>query len=115
MQIILFFIVVVLIIILFAIIKSNFSLKNKLVFFFILFSLILSAFVYEAKLSDKEDRNRVVINAFNQGKSIYCENNEVNSSYFLLNFGTLSFVPKEDKTEFKGVVYPVEKCSKIHK
>jgi phenylalanyl-tRNA synthetase alpha chain len=27
----------------------------------------------------------------------------------------LADVPKEDKTEFKGVVYPVEKCSKIHK
>jgi len=114
-QILLFITVSFLIAVLIGIIKSNFSIRSKIIFFLLFFSLIIAAFFYEAKLSEKQERNRAIITAFNQGKSVYCENREVNSSYFILNFATLSFLGKEEYKEVRGVVYPVEKCSKRRK
>ncbi len=115
MQVLLFVTVSFLIVILIGIIKSNFSIKSKLIFFLLFFSLIIAAFIYEAKLSEKQERNREIIRLFNQGKSVYCENHEVNSSYFILNFATLSFLGKEEYQDVRGVIYPVEKCSKRKK
>ncbi|NPA82150.1 MAG: hypothetical protein GXO31_06030 [Epsilonproteobacteria bacterium] len=118
MQLLLFVLVIILIFILFGIIKSNFSLKNKIIFLFILSFLIFAAFVYEAKLSEKEDKYRNLMIAFNQGKSLICHNREVNSSYFILNFGTLSFIGKDEITEVRDLIIPVKDCklqSKLQK
>ena len=110
MQLLLFLAVLILLILLFAIIKSEFSLKNKLIFLFLLTGLIVLAVIYEAKLDEKENKYREIMIAFNQGKSLICENREVNSSYFVLNFGTLSFIGKDDIPEVRDLIISVEKC-----
>ncbi len=110
MQLLLFLVVLILLILLFAIIKSEFSLKNKLIFLFLLIGLIVLAVIYEAKLDEKENKYREIMIAFNQGKSLICENREVNSSYFVLNFGTLSFIGKDNIPEVRDLIISVEKC-----
>ncbi len=110
MQLLLFLIVLILLLLLFGIIKSEFSLKNKLIFLFLLSGLIILAVIYEAKLDEKEDKYRKIMIAFNQGKSLICENREVNSSYFVLNFGTLSFIGKDNIPEVRDLIISVEKC-----
>ncbi len=110
MQIVLFLLLVLMILLVLASKRSALSGKSKTIFLSAVFFLISLALIYEFFISKKESSNREIINAFDQGKMLICENYEVNNTKFRLVTGTLTFVGQDGIRELKGVVIPVSKC-----
>ncbi len=84
--------------------------RGKSVIFAILMMMVASAILYEFMVSKTEEKNRSIINAFNQGKSITCMDKTVTSKNYNLEIGTLSFMAKPNIKEIAGEVYSIKDC-----
>jgi len=84
--------------------------RGKSVIFAILMMIVSSAILYEFMFSKKEEKNRTIINAFNQGKSIICLEKTVSNQDYNLELGTLSFMAKPDKIDIAGTIYSMKDC-----
>jgi hypothetical protein len=76
----------------------------------ILSTIVIFAVIYEYLISKGEENNRVLINAFMQGKSLTCKGAIVTQKDYTLERGTLSFMAKDEKREIVGTIYSVEDC-----
>ena len=84
--------------------------RGKSVIFAILMMIVASAILYEFMFSKTEEKNRAMINAFNQGKTIVCMDKTVTQDSYNLERGTLSFMAKPDKKELAGTIYSIKDC-----
>ena len=110
MQFLLFLAVVLLVVSVFYAKKSTFSPKAKagLLIFLVLFIGI--AWWYEAQNSENSEANRLMISAFKQGKTLYCNGREISSQSFVFVNGTLSFIANDQNQNDKGIVIDMATC-----
>ncbi|MCH9813368.1 MAG: hypothetical protein K0U47_05425 [Epsilonproteobacteria bacterium] len=84
--------------------------RTKTILFTVVMTIVSAAILYEFMFSKKEQNNRVLINAFKQGKTLQCKEVDVNQSNYLLETGTLSFMAKNTNKEIIGTIYAIEDC-----
>ncbi|WP_263831957.1 hypothetical protein [Sulfurospirillum oryzae] len=90
--------------------KNALSKKAKVGILAALALLIAFAWLYEAKSTQNSEQNRLLINAFKQGKTLDCEGKEISSATFVFVSGTLSFIPNDKNQNDKGVVIDILTC-----
>jgi len=110
MQFLLFLAVVLIIVSVFYAKKSTFSQKAKVGFFIFLLLLIGIAWWYEAHNRENSEANRLMISAFKQGKTLYCDGREISSATFVFVNGTLSFIANDQNHNDKGIVIDLVTC-----
>lgn len=110
MQFLLFLAVVLLIVSVFYAKKSTFSQKAKASFFIFLVLFIGVAWWYEAQNRENSETNRLMISAFKQGKTLYCNGREISSVTFVFVNGTLSFIANDQNQNDKGIVIDLAAC-----
>ncbi|QIR76544.1 hypothetical protein FA592_10045 [Sulfurospirillum diekertiae] len=110
MQLLLFLALVFLIASVIAAKKSTFSKKAKGGLFMVLAFLLALAWWYEAQSRQSSEENRLMISAFKQGKSLYCDGREISLDTFVFVNGTLSFIANNNNQNDRGVVIDLETC-----
>jgi len=88
--------------------KTTLSKKAKMVIILLVGHAIMFAWLYELNNQRVSENNRVVLNAFKQGKTIFCDGLELSSKDFIFVSGTLSFIA--NNTDQKGVVIDISTC-----
>ena len=66
--------------------------------------------LFEFAASRKEAHNREIMDAYEQGKTLICDDHEVSAETYYLETGTLSFQAKERFREIRGLIFPVDSC-----
>lgn len=72
--------------------------------------LLALAWWYEAQSRQSSEENRLMISAFKQGKSLYCDGREISLDTFVFVNGTLSFIANNNNQNDRGVVIDLETC-----
>lgn len=90
--------------------KSALSKKAKGGLLVALALLLTFAWWYEAHTSEATENNRLLISAFKQGKTLYCDGREISSATFVFVSGTLSFIANDKNQNDKGVVIDMATC-----
>ncbi len=111
MQIMLLLIVILLILLIVALKKDSISSLNKVYITLIVVTIIVSIIIYQSLFSQHEKHNRELINAYKQGKTLICNQHEVNNTSFNLETGTQSFVAKRELKELSGIIYDIGDCT----
>ena len=97
---------------LFFLILHNFTeldIKQKLIATLVVFAIIFSALLYNTQSNAQSQRVLDVITKFKQGKSVKCQDKEVNNTNFSLSVGTYTFIGKS-KTSAEGLMINVSAC-----
>ena len=110
MQFLLFLAVVLLVVSVIYAKKSTFSKKAKAGLFSFLVVLIGIAWWYEANNRENSEANRMMISAFKQGKTLYCDGREISLETFVFVSGTLSFIANDKNPNDKGIVIDMATC-----
>lgn len=78
----------------------------------LLLSVLLIAFVvaYEVMQENQSEKNRELLSAFLQGKTLICKEYEVTQDRFNFTGGTKVFNGKEHIQELQGVIVSIEEC-----
>ena len=87
--------------------KTTLSKKAKMVIILLVGHAIMFAWLYELNNQRVSENNRVVLNAFKQGKTIYCDGIELTSKDFIFVSGTLSFIANDKNQNQKGLVIEI--------
>ncbi len=112
MQIVLFLLLVLAVLSIFVSKKDSLSNSVK-IYILVSFALVfLVGWLFTYYNQKVALANRDILNAFEQGKTLSCQNYKVNSDDFVYVSGTLSFVAKDSKKDLKGVVIDISTCSK---
>jgi hypothetical protein len=72
--------------------------------------LILLAIAYESTVSQTQEEHRQLINHFQQGEALICDDRKVTIEEFVYENGTASFVAKKEILPLRGVVVPLKNC-----
>jgi hypothetical protein len=72
--------------------------------------LVVSMILYEVAQSKKNENDRLIVNAFKQGKTLQCNGFEVDSNRFIFVSGTLNFIPNDANKKDRGVVIDISTC-----
>ena len=110
MQFLIFFTVIAILSVLLFAKKTTLSKKAKMVIILLVGHAIMFAWLYELNNQRVSENNRSVLNAFKQGKTIYCEGLELSSKDFIFVSGTLSFIANDKNQDQKGVVIDISTC-----
>ncbi|KFL33319.1 MULTISPECIES: hypothetical protein [unclassified Sulfurospirillum] len=110
MQFLLFLAVVLLVVSVLYAKKSTFSHKAKIGLFLFLVVFIGIAWWYEAHNRENSESNRMMISAFKQGKTLYCDGREISLETFVFVSGTLSFIANDKNPNDKGIVIDMATC-----
>ncbi|AXP08454.1 hypothetical protein N4T57_03850 [Campylobacter hepaticus] len=80
-------------------------------FFGILFVICIILIVFfEFKNTQKSHLKNDIIVAFNQGKSILCKDINISKMYFNYEFGTGSFISKDNNQSFNSLIIDIKDC-----
>ena len=90
--------------------KSTFSKKEKGGLFLLFAIIIALAWWYEVETRHESEENRLMISAFKQGKTLYCDGREISSDAFVFVSGTLSFIANDKNQNDRGVVIDMATC-----
>ena len=90
--------------------KTTLSKKVKMIIILLVGHAIMFAWLYELNNQRVSENNRVVLNAFKQGKTIYCDGIELTSKDFIFVSGTLSFIANDKNQNQKGLVIDISTC-----
>ncbi len=112
MQIVLFLLLILAILVIFVSKKESLSNSMKISIVASLSIVFIAGWLYTAYNQKTALNEREIINAFEQGKTLTCDNQKVNNNNFIFVNGTLSFVAKESVKELKGVVIDISTCRK---
>lgn len=110
MQFLVFLTVVALVSALFFAKKETLPKKTKIIIFIMIAHAIGFAWLYEFNSTKSSEHNRAVLNAFKQGKSIYCDGIEISMKDFIFVSGTLSFIAHDKNQHQKGLVIDIATC-----
>lgn len=106
-----FYIFIILILALIAyVLREKLGSKTKPFFGILLVLMIVFAVFYEMKNIKNSNLAQEIIVAFNQGKEITCRDFNVSNKYFNYEFGTGSFVSKDNNESFKSLIIDVRNC-----
>ncbi|MDX9814227.1 MAG: hypothetical protein WC144_05970 [Sulfurimonas sp.] len=83
--------------------------KQKLLTLLTLGVISIFASYYNYYSNTQRDRVLEVINSFNQGKSVTCDDIEITKENFTLSIGTYTFIGKKDG-EFSGQMISASRC-----
>lgn len=110
MQIIAFLFLLLAVVLIFSI-KEGLSKSAKWTLFGALLGVSILAFLYENYTDNIQERNRAIINGFEQGKNIICDKTQVNNEKFNYENGTQSFVAKKEFKNLSGIIVPISNCT----
>lgn len=65
---------------------------------------------YEKRVDEIQTNKNSLVVEFNRGKTLKCGTKDVNNSVFNYEFGTSSFVPKNEFSALKGVIINIKDC-----
>ncbi|MBM0637199.1 hypothetical protein LNU06_03990 [Campylobacter sp. VicNov18] len=94
----------------------TFALREKLgkktmpLFGILLGTFIVIAFFFEIKNTQKSHLRSAIIVAFNQNKNILCNDLNISKLYFNYEFGTGSFVSKDNNQSFNSLIIDIKDC-----
>lgn len=88
---------------------TELSVKQKIASTLAVFAIILSALFYNTQSNAQSQKMLDVIIKFKQGKSVKCQEIEVNNTNFSLSVGTYTFIGKS-KTSAEGLMINVSAC-----
>ncbi|MDD3343220.1 MAG: hypothetical protein PHR87_06555 [Sulfurospirillaceae bacterium] len=114
MQIVIFLLVVIVISSVFVAKKDELSTRSKIILLAIMMLVVFFAWLYESAVSKESQEDRMMLNAFKQGKTLYCNDVEVTAKKFVFISGTLSFIANDKNKDNKGLVIDIATC-KIEK
>lgn len=110
MRFVIFLILIILAIIIYSINNEKLSKKSKFTITAIVILIFGGIFIYESKISSINEQKTSLLTKFNQGKVLKCGDYEVNKSNFNYEFGTSTFIPKNEFTSLKGVIINIKDC-----
>jgi predicted PurR-regulated permease PerM len=84
--------------------------RAKTLIFTLLMTTLATAILYEFMVSKTQQQNRQLINAFSQGKTLICKDQQITTDNFTIERGTSSFMAKQGKTDIAGIIYAIEDC-----
>jgi len=77
---------------------------QKIISTVILLSIILAAALYNTYNSEQREQMLKVVRAFKQGKSVHCNNEEVNATNYTLSIGTYTFIGKKNSSHYTEMI-----------
>lgn len=108
---IIFFIAVILILALITYaLREKLGNKTKPFFISLVVLFVVFAVFYEMRNLKKASLTQDIVIAFNQGKEILCKDINVSNKYFNYEYGTGSFVSKDNNISFKSMLIDVRDC-----
>lgn len=108
---ILFYLLIILILLLITLmLRKKLGSKTKPFFVILLLATIIFSVFFEIQNIKKAEKNREVLTAFNQGKSIICKDLNISNDYFNYEFGTASFISKDNNLSLKSLIIDINHC-----
>ena len=105
-----FLIILILALITFAL-REKLGKKTKPFFFGIFFVIFIFLSVFfEFENTQKSHLRTDIIVAFNQNKNILCKDINVSKAYFNYEFGTGSFISKDNNQSFNSLIIDIKDC-----
>ena len=83
--------------------------SQKVIVTAVVSAFILSAIAYNSYNASQREKMLNVVTAFNQGKTIKCNDEDVNSKKYTLSIGTYTFIGKEN-TPIYGQMISASSC-----
>jgi len=110
MQILLGIIVVIILVTLFAAQFEKISHQKKMHILKLSAFILVLAWLYQSMITSQAQNKRAKVNAFEQGKTLLCQNTPINQAFFYYEAGTESFVTNDKNSSLHGVIYPITDC-----
>ncbi|EAH7345705.1 hypothetical protein ACWYAX_000564 [Campylobacter jejuni] len=104
-----FLIILILALITFAL-REKLGKKTKPFFGILLVIFIVLAVFFEFESTQKSHLRTDIIVAFNQNKNILCKDINVSKAYFNYEFGTGSFISKDNNQSFNSLIIDIKDC-----
>lgn len=83
---------------------TEFTRTQKITISAILFAIILMAILFNTYSENRDQHLLNIAMKFNQGKTIKCDNIDVNSSFYELSTGTYTFIGKENTPNYAKMI-----------
>ena len=84
--------------------------KTKPFFIILLIFFIILAVIFELNNAKKSDLRQELILAFNQGREISCKKISVSKEHFNYEFGTMSFISKDNNKSLNSLILDIKDC-----
>ena len=84
--------------------------KTKPFFGILLVIFIVLAVFFEFENTQKSHLRTDIIVAFNQNKNILCKDINISKAYFNYEFGTGSFISKDNNQSFNSLIIDIRDC-----
>ncbi|HEA7996590.1 TPA: hypothetical protein RZJ88_000712 [Campylobacter coli] len=84
--------------------------KTKPFFGILLVIFIVLAVFFEIENTQKSHLRTDIIVAFNQNKNILCKDINISKAYFNYEFGTGSFISKDNNQSFNSLIIDIRDC-----
>ncbi|HDZ5089818.1 TPA: hypothetical protein RTH13_000290 [Campylobacter jejuni] len=84
--------------------------KTKPFFGILLVIFVILAVFFEFENTQKSHLRTDIIVAFNQNKNILCKDINVSKAYFNYEFGTGSFISKDNNQSFNSLIIDIKDC-----
>ncbi len=110
MQIILGILALIIIVTIFAAKFETISQEIKIRIFKIVAVVLTLGWLYQTVVSGTQTSNRELVNAFKQGKTLLCKEQDILKNSFYYEAGTMSFVALNKNESLSGIIYPIEDC-----
>lgn len=78
--------------------------SQKLIATAVILAIVLSAIGYNSYSDKQREKMLNAVRKFQQGKTVKCNTQDVNSSNFSLSIGTYTFIGKENTPQFNKMI-----------
>ncbi|EDP3706735.1 hypothetical protein HPV77_000071 [Campylobacter jejuni] len=92
------------------VLREKLGKKTKPFFGVLLVIFIVLAVFFEFENTQKRHLRTDIIVAFNQNKNILCKDINVSKAYFNYEFGTGSFISKDNNQSFNSLIIDIKDC-----
>lgn len=110
MRIVLFLMLIVIAIIIFSASDEKLSKQSKIAIAILITIIAICVGIYQKNITEIQINKNALIIEFHKGKTLKCSNWDVNETIFNYEFGTSSFVPKNEFSALKGVIINIKDC-----
>lgn len=90
--------------------KEFISAQTRVTIFKLLAAIIGLIVLYELANSHEEAKIRELMDAYEQGKTLICDDHEVTMQTYSLETGTLTFQARKQFKEIRGLIFPIDSC-----
>ncbi|HED1145127.1 TPA: hypothetical protein R4O95_000351 [Campylobacter jejuni] len=92
------------------VLREKLGKKTKPFFGILLVIFIVLAVFFEFENTQKSHLRTDIIVAFNQNKNILCKDINISKAYFNYEFGTGSFISKDNNQSFNSLIIDIKDC-----